>query len=93
VRFFSIPCLLYCSALSPVVKMIIYTRKDMKTAIDNIRTPAGYDRSIVAPPSVLAEAAGKCQIAAPPTWFIVHRQPTSTMIRSGGWLGHRAVAK
>jgi hypothetical protein len=30
---------------------------------------------------------------APPIWFVVDRQPTSTITRSGGSLGHRAVAK
>jgi hypothetical protein len=65
----------------------------MKTNIGNIRPPAGYDQSIVAPPSVLAEAASKCQIAAPPTWFIIHRQTTSTVTRLGVSLGHRVVAK
>jgi hypothetical protein len=36
------------------------------------RALAGYDRSIVAPPSVLVQAASRCWIGALLTSFVVH---------------------
>jgi hypothetical protein len=72
VRFFSLPCVLCCSALSPAVRMSVCTRNDLRLLMMIRRALAGYDRSIVAPPSVLVQAASRCWIGALLTSFVVH---------------------
>jgi hypothetical protein len=59
------------------------------------RALAGYDRSIVAPPSVLVQAASRCWIGAPLTSFVVHEAADGhdDMLRYVSNLSHHAVAK